>query len=262
MDHTHTTTYVLDPLPDTTTLDGDHADRFGTFLAIEAAADAATARTGTHRITARRVVGGALAAGILAGGLIVANGVVGGPGPVAVDPAVAIEQADGWTTISILDPDAKPAEIEAALDAAGLDARVQHGDGNGAPAPLVDGNGNAVAPSGPVSFYGLELSTDVAGTDDHSAFYAVADFGGTRPGALTGFGVDFVLPDDFQLEAADGTLSLDPAPPLGSEPEPASTVDFDEALGKLGVKVGGDLPKGTVSVRDGADVGIVLYTRD
>lgn len=124
MNHHRTT--VLEPLADITTLDGDRADRFGTFLTVEAAADAATARSAV-RPPRRRVFAGVAAAGLLAGGLLAVNAVVGGPGPAAVEPAVAIEQADGWTTISITDPGATPAEIEAALDAVGIDARIEGG---------------------------------------------------------------------------------------------------------------------------------------
>jgi hypothetical protein len=251
MHDSHTT--VLDPLPDVTTLDGDRANRFGTFLTVEAAAGVASTRS-AHRSPRRRALAGVAAAGVLAGGLLAVNAVVGGPGPAAVDPAVAIEQANGWTTISITDPDATPAEIEAALEAVGIDARVEQANrhaGPFAPAPGTDGNGS----KGVVSFLGASIVT--VGPDDHRAFYAVESFGGDEPGALTGVSLDFAVGEN-PLWTGEETITTVPVAP-GEEP----VIDmgaFEGSMGEFGLKVGGDLPDGTISIKDGADVKVVLST--
>ena len=172
--------------------------------------------------------------------------------PAAVDPAVAIEQSDGWTNISILNPDASPAEIEAALEAAGVEARVVTAEDQ-APFSAVPGNSTVRA-------YGLGLSTDGSTTDDgHRSTYRVSTFDAAESGDLTALGVDFDLPKDFEFPD-QGTVSNDPAD--GSSAGDHRNLDaLDAAMADLGLKVGGDLPDDTVSIRDGADVEILLYAK-
>lgn len=252
--HDHRTT-VLEPLADITTLDGDRADRFGTFLTVEAAADAASARSGV-RSPRRRAVAGVAAAGLLAGGLLAVNAVVGGPGPASVDPAVAIEQADGWTTISITDPGASPSEIEAALEAVGIDTRIEAAGAHSVPLrPGPDGATTAAHP-GVVSVFGAQIVT--AGPDDHRAFYSVTSFGtdaAPGDGGLTGLSLDFAI-GDSPIWSDGQTISTIPVAE-GQRPE-VDLTPFEASLTDLGVRVGGDLPDGTVSIKDGADVSVVL----
>lgn len=253
--HEHRTT-VLDPLPDITTLDGDRADRFGTFLTVEAAADAASMRS-AHRSPRRRAVAGIAAAGVLAAGLLAVTSVVGGPGPATVQAAVAIEQANGWTTISITDPDASPAQIEAALEAVGIETRIATGGGHQLGEVQWDPVGEGQEPhEGTVSFFGATVVTD--GPDDHRAFYSVESFADTEPGGLSGVSLDFAV-GDHTLWTDGQTISTVPVEP-GEQPV-ADLGPLEASMGELGVKVGGDLPPGTVSIKDGADVKVVLSTR-
>lgn len=250
--HQHHTT-TLDPLPDVTTLDGDRADRFGTFLTVEAAADAATMRS-AHRSPRRRIAVGTVAAGALAAGLIAVTGVVGGPGPAAVSPAVAIEQADGWTTISITDPTASPTQIAAALEAAGIEASVSPDE----PIHLLPGQDAAPDP-GPISFFGAGVTIDGDGTDDEPrGYYSVTSFADAEPGDLSAVSLDFAL-SDHEVWSDGATIETIPVGP-GEQPV-ADLGPFEDAMGELGVKVGGDLPDGTVSIQDGADVTVVLSAR-
>lgn len=98
------------------------------------------------------------------------------------------------------------------------------------------------------------------GPDDRHAFYAVSSFEGVGPGDLAGLGVDFALPDSFGLDVPAWTISADPVEPGDEDVPVADTTGFETAMAEAGVRVGGDLPDGTVSIRDGADVAVVLNT--
>ena len=243
-----TTTSTLDRLPDVATLDADRADRFGTFLTVEAAADLASGRSSGRTFPARRALVGVAAASVLAGGLFAANAVVGGPGPADVPAAVAIEHTDGWTKITILDPTAAPSEIEAELEAAGIDARIQ----------VLD-----VDATGTVQVHGGSVYTKTGGPDlddwevnfigAHS--FSLLGHAHAGPGDLTGVEVD--LGDDAHL----------PTTPEAKADVDRWTNDYFAALEQAGVRVDhalaepGFVGHSTVSIRDGADVDLVLYAQ-
>lgn len=239
MDQPRTTLLAL---PDVPTLDPERTDQVGTFLTIEAAADGAApvpvlTRPGGSPV-GRRVVGGIAAALVLGGALFAANGIVGGPGPAAVPAAVAIEHADGWTTIEILDPQASPTEIEAALDAAGIDARVD-----------VDQTLLTSTPPGS----GPPLRVRASG----STSYSVATYGSVDPGELSGVKVEF--PPDTVIALPTMVPALGAGQPTNEAEIEAWDVAYRASLEPIGIRISG--PDDTiVSVRDGSAVTIVLST--
>ena len=88
-----------------------------------------------------------------------------------------------------------------------------------------------------------------------SGAYSFAD---TEPGSLSGVNLDFAV-DDAAIWH-DG-ISVTPMP-AGTEGQPVADIEAAiEAMEALGIKTGGVLPAGTVSIKDGTDVKVVLTTR-
>lgn len=113
----------------TSTLDPERAQQMRSFLLDEVrhspAVAPSAARSRSVPSTGRRVLVGIGAASMIGAGLFGVNAVVGGPGPAAVDQAVAIETEGAWTTIRLKDPDATPEAVLAQLEAAGIAARIE-----------------------------------------------------------------------------------------------------------------------------------------
>ncbi len=240
MDQPRSTTLVA--LPDVPTLDPERTDHVGTFLTIEAAADVAATAPDLDRLggspVRRRLVGGIAASVVLGGALFASNGIVGGPGPAEVPAAVAIEHADGWTTIEILDPQASPTQIEAALDAAGIDARVE-----------VDPTVLTSTPPGS----GPPVRLRASG----STSYRVTTYGAVGPGALSGVTVEF--PPGTVIALHPMGPALGPDQPTNEAEIEAWDDAYRAALEPIGIRISG--PDDTiVSIRDGSAVTIVLST--
>ncbi len=203
----------------TPTLDTDRTDQLRTFLVTEAAADAASSSSPAHRPHRVRLVVGIAAAVLLAGAITVGTS-LGGPGAERAD-AVAIEQADGWTTVRLIDIDADPQAVVDELQAAGIDARV----GDATEVGLGPDGADLTDGSFGVGMVSATPQTDTPGFEPGD--------GATGTATVTG-----ALPVGDGVELEDGT----------GEP--------DELLEAAGIRFG---DVGEISIRDGADVRVVVY---
>ena len=210
----------------TPTLDAERTDQLRTFLTVEAAAGvAAGAHRAPLRSSRRRLAVGGLAAVLLAGGLLASTAVIGSPGSTPAD-AVAIEEANGWINVRLVDIDADPDAVVEQLRAAGIDARKEDGT-------------DLVAASG------ARVTSLAVEAPDGTAFGVVsigpgADLGAVDPGL------------DAGVVALDETGEV--AGPTEGDLAGAGRDRFD-GLADLGARVEDD---GSISIRSGADVTVVV----
>lgn len=220
-------------MPTTPTLDHDRTAQFRTFLTVEVAAelaaDAPVANRHPHR--GRRILVGTVAAVALGGAVFAANEVTGGPGGTTrVEPAaaLAIETADGWTTIHIADIDADPDQVVAELRAAGFSATRERLEGVDLQSPGAPGD---LVPAGTKT----ALSLDPADRRLSVVGAAPRETGGR---GLAGISVH--TPDQLPALVFEG--------PAGAE---TGRLDLE------GVRISTD---GSVSVRAGTDVELVVLS--
>lgn len=206
----------------TPTLDPERTAQLRTFLTVEAAADVARTDAATAlRHPGRRLALGALATVVVAAGLVVGATVLEwSTGGGRRAEALAIEREGDWTTIRIADIDADPDAVLTELRAAGFDARHE---------PLV------VERSGP---NGEQITIHPNERPGHTSV-GVASTGESGQQGLAGLTVE--------LPEGEGPLFGSP-PPGGGMP----AIDDD-----AGVRMD---PDGTVSIRRGAKVTVVVMT--
>lgn len=229
----------------TPTLDPERTDQLRTFLTTEAAADAAVTSP-ARRPRHLRLAVGVTAAVLLAGSLTVASALTG-TGSEPAD-AVAIEQADGWITVRLIDVDADPQAVVDELRAAGIEARVGDADEVGTSAAGVTGL-SAESTDGSVGVGMLSAVPTGAASGDGSA--GDAPVGDAEP---------------IEVDGASGVVGTTETVPAGTPTDPsageaielpaAEAEAFDQQLEDAGIRFGDG---GEISIRNGADVRVVVY---
>lgn len=219
------------------TLDPERTEQLRTFLATEAAA---TAASPAHPSNRTRLVLGVAAALLLGGALTIGSSFRDdGSAPAA---AVAIEQADGWTTIRLNDICADPEAVVDELSAAGVEARV----GDPAELGMEDGGGTAFAVEATDGSWGTGMSSAPAGMpapDDASPSEGcAADQDAPADGALTSEDLEVLESLDAEVREycaaewdyyeywVDGTLSPEERGALDDLPDGIVPPDILEVL--------------------------------
>lgn len=239
----------------TPTLDPERTAQLRTFLVTEAAADAASTSTSPARRPRHlRLAVGVTAAVLLAGSLTVASGLTG-TGSEPAD-AVAIEQADGWTTVRLIDVDADPQAVVDELRAAGIEARVGDADEVGTSATGATG----------VTGLSAESTDGSVGVGMLSAVPLSGAPGDGSPGA--GATSDAAVGDaePIEVDGATGVIGETETVPAGTPTEPSTgeaielpaeqAEALDRQLEDAGIRFGDG---GEISIRNGADVRVVVY---
>lgn len=223
------------------------AIRLRSFLTDEArqslrAAPSHTAeRSGPTPNAGRRLVVCFGVVAVLGAALFGVNALVGGPGPMSVPQAVAIESSQGWTTVRLLDEDADPTAVLAQLTDAGIPARISRVDLDRPTVHEVDGGTMALGGPGDRQLLGLSVWTpdlwQLLGTDEDTSSVVIYS------SMVVSFHPDAAIPD---------------LP--GTDPEIVSAIErarreMAEALDHEGVRIERD---GSVSFRTGSDAQVVV----
>lgn len=228
------------------TLDAERTGQLRTFLTVEAAADAATARP-IRSHGRRRLVGGIAAAFLLGAGLFAANAIAGGPGPAQVGSAnaLSIETDGGWTTVRIEDIDADPQAVLDELHDAGIAAELDR--------LAVSSDGGAVSVGSGAGEAGVVGMVGSGHGDRGLVGLSVSLPAGAALPALPG-----PSSDEPQASTSDSRIEGGPSTQV-SGGGPGSELGGDPGqLESLGVRFGAD---GSVSIRNDAGNRVIVYVQ-
>lgn len=222
----------------TPTLDPERTDQLRTFLVTEAAADAATSPARRpHRV--RFAVG--LAAAVLLAGAITVGTSLSGTGTERAD-AVAIERADGWTTVRIVDVNADPEAVVEELLAAGIDARVDDANQLGT---NIDGSGiSGLSAEAADGSFGVGVISAMPPADGSTEAPTEAPAEG--PGVATGGGVIASTPTPTGPIAGGD----------GAEMPAEDAAALDQQLEEAGIRFNDPFE---ISIRNDAGVRVLVY---
>jgi hypothetical protein len=241
----------------TPTLDAERTDQLRHYLTAEAAAGVTAGRV-IHLVPrsrpGRRVALVAGAAVIVGGALFAGSAVVGGPGSHAPAAAVAFEEDGAWTTIRLADMDADPQAVLDELHAAGFDAQLD--------------TMHVTRTTGPDGQETVSLDDPAAaGSAGTTTFMSV------QAGDLGLLGLSVSLPDSAGEApivddggpttdvggATEAQGEVGPATEVGGSADAGALDEIDAWYEDHGVRFEDD---GSVSVRNGADLTIVVFVAD